>query len=210
VVHLWIVPTEQELRMTSFITIDLVDTIADPTVELIKKELTGETDIRRAISQGQPNVEDIHDQPTAIDLGASTGGVVGGVFATDASRDDEHIGAQENINTFEITPYTCPSRSYTGLSHPCSGPSHPSSPLFSHYKCNVCNDRQDKLLENLEAITKTIEELRSKRVVIPSKKVRDPYTPTVAVRRKKRKISQRMATKNGRNCEILRIPRRKK
>ena len=47
--HPWIVPTEEESVMTSYITLGHVDTIADPTVELIKKELTGATDIRRAV-----------------------------------------------------------------------------------------------------------------------------------------------------------------
>ena len=49
--------------MTSYITLGHVDTIADPTVELIKKELAGATAIRRAVRQGQPNVEALHDQP---------------------------------------------------------------------------------------------------------------------------------------------------
>ncbi|KAF3685965.1 hypothetical protein FXO37_00091 [Capsicum annuum] len=62
VMHPWIVPTEQELGMTSFITLGLVDTIADPMVELIKKELAGATSIRRAARQ---------------DMGASFGGVSG-------------------------------------------------------------------------------------------------------------------------------------
>ncbi|KAM3232717.1 hypothetical protein P3L10_018076 [Capsicum annuum] len=78
VVHLWIVPTDEELVMTFYITLGHVHTIADPTVELIKKELTGATAIRRAVRQGQPNVEALHDQPfTKADPGASSGGVVG-------------------------------------------------------------------------------------------------------------------------------------
>lgn len=45
-------PTEQELGITSFITLGLVDIIADPTVELIKKELAGAITIKRAVRQG--------------------------------------------------------------------------------------------------------------------------------------------------------------
>ena len=76
--HPWIVPTEQELGMSSFITLGHVDTIADPTIELIKKELAGATAIRRAVRQGQPNVEALHDQPfTKADPGASSSGVIG-------------------------------------------------------------------------------------------------------------------------------------
>ncbi|KAM3268838.1 hypothetical protein P3S67_030802 [Capsicum chacoense] len=123
------VPTEEESVMTSYITLGHVDTIADPKVELIKKELVGATAIRRAIRQSQPNVEAFHDQPfTKADPGASSGGVVG-------------VGG-----------------------------------------------RQDKLFEKVEAISKAIEEFKSKRCVIPSKKVRDPHTPTSFVRSKKRAI----------------------
>ncbi|KAF3633937.1 hypothetical protein FXO37_26779 [Capsicum annuum] len=60
VVHPWIVPTEQE----SVVTLGHVDTIADPILELVKKELAGAISIRRAVRQGQPNVEALHDQPT--------------------------------------------------------------------------------------------------------------------------------------------------
>ncbi|KAM3319718.1 hypothetical protein P3S67_006918 [Capsicum chacoense] len=78
VVHPWIMPTEEESVMNSYITLGHVDTIADPTMELIKKELVGVTAIRRAVRQGQPNVEALHEQHfTMTDLGASSGGVLG-------------------------------------------------------------------------------------------------------------------------------------
>ncbi|KAF3683602.1 hypothetical protein FXO38_00707 [Capsicum annuum] len=105
VVHSWIMSTEQELGMTSFITLA----------------------IRRAVRQGHPNVEDLYDQPSATNSGSSSGGVVGVVFDvggshpdanTASSRDDEHVDAQEKINTFEITPYRGPSHPYSGSSHP--------------------------------------------------------------------------------------------
>ncbi|KAF3661695.1 hypothetical protein FXO38_11558 [Capsicum annuum] len=135
-------------------------------------------------------------------LGGITGRVVdvGGRHAdadTAFSRDDEHVDAQEKINMFEITPYTGPFHPYTGpsypysaTSHPYSDPSHPFSPLCSHCKCKECKDRMDKILEKLEVITKVVEKLKSKRGVIPSNKVRESYTPTVEVGRKKRAISQ--------------------
>ncbi|KAF3628873.1 hypothetical protein FXO38_27990 [Capsicum annuum] len=118
VVHQWIVPTEQELGMTSFITLGHVDTIANPIVELIKKELVVAIAIRRVVRQDQPNVEALHDQTTAADLGASSDGVVsvGGRYA-DASttRDDEHVNAQEKINMIENTPFNGPFYLYTEL-----------------------------------------------------------------------------------------------
>lgn len=83
--------------MTSFITLGLVDTKADLTVELIKTKLAKETSIRRATRQGQPNIEALHDQIfTATDPGASSGGIAGGVVDPGSS--------QEKINTVENTP----------------------------------------------------------------------------------------------------------
>ena len=158
--------------MSSYITLGHVDTIVDPTVELIKKKLAGTRVIRRAVRQGQPNVEVLHDQPfTKEDPGASSGGVVGvGGRHADAAttHDDEHVDAQERINMFENTPFL-----------PYTGPSHLSSLSCSRCECDEYKDRQDKIFEKVEAISKAIEELKSKRCVIPSKKVREPRTPTM-------------------------------
>ncbi|KAM3357795.1 hypothetical protein P3S68_020726 [Capsicum galapagoense] len=170
-----------------------------PTVKLIKMKLAGATTIRKVVRQGQPNVETLHEKPTATNLGASSRVIAGGVVDNGGShldapastnRDYEHVCAQENINVFKNTPCTIPSHPYIDLSHPYNGPPHPFLPLFSHYKCKRCKDREDKLLENIEAIAKATEELKSKWGVIPSKKLREPYTPTVAVRRKTRNIRQ--------------------
>ncbi|KAF3624985.1 hypothetical protein FXO37_31096 [Capsicum annuum] len=98
VVHPWIVPTEGESVMTSYITLGHVDTITNPTVVLIKKELDGVITIRKIVSQGQPNVKALHDQPTKANLGASSSGVVGvGGRHADAAttHDDKHVDAQE-------------------------------------------------------------------------------------------------------------------
>ncbi|KAF3647663.1 hypothetical protein FXO38_18568 [Capsicum annuum] len=96
VVHPWLVPTEQEFRITSFMTLGLVHTIADSTVELVKKELAKVTTIRREVRQAQPHVEAFHDQPTTIDSGASYGGFGsdggdGGVVDIGASHTDKHV-----------------------------------------------------------------------------------------------------------------------
>ncbi|KAF3641592.1 hypothetical protein FXO38_21553 [Capsicum annuum] len=78
-------------------SLGLVDTISDPMVELIKKELAGATAIRRVVGQGQAYFEALYNQLAATDLGAACGGVAGGVVDvggshtdTDASHDDEH------------------------------------------------------------------------------------------------------------------------
>ncbi|KAM3397676.1 hypothetical protein P3S68_001189 [Capsicum galapagoense] len=147
--------------MTFFLTLGLVGTSTKEysTVELIKKELDGAISIRRADRQGQSNVEALHDlTQTATDPGASFGGIAGGVVcdsdnhpasASTASHDYEHVGSQQKINMFENTP------------------------------CTVCKDREDKLFNKLEAITEAVEELKSRRGVIPSNEVREPCTPTV-------------------------------
>ena len=54
----------------------------------------------------------------------------------------------------------------------------------------MCKDREDKLLDKLKAIAKAIEELKFRRGVITSNEVREPCTPTVEVRSKRRKIRQ--------------------
>ncbi|KAF3655251.1 hypothetical protein FXO38_08859 [Capsicum annuum] len=60
--HLLQTMQQMGVEMTSFITLGHVDTIVDPTVELIKEELDGAKAIRRAVRQ---------------DPGVSYGGVVG-------------------------------------------------------------------------------------------------------------------------------------
>ncbi|KAF3683084.1 hypothetical protein FXO37_02030 [Capsicum annuum] len=182
--------------MTSFITLCHVDTIAYPIVELIKKELAGAIAIRRAVRKGHPSVEALYDQTITIDPGASSRGVAGGVDVggkhVDAtpSHDVEHVDAREKINMFENKPLTGLSPYYTSPSHPYTSASYPSPPPSFRCKYKECKDNHDKLFEKVEAITKVVEELKSKRGVIPSKKVRESYTPTTMVRRKKRAISQ--------------------
>ncbi|KAM3270853.1 hypothetical protein P3S67_029055 [Capsicum chacoense] len=150
VVYPWNVPIIDELGMTSFLTLGLVDTKEDPTVELIKKELAGETSIKRVVRQGQPNVEAFHDQPqTAIDMCASSS-----VFL---------------VELFVMVAVIL---------------------VLLPVVIMMCKDNKDKLLEKLEAIAEAVEKLKSRRDIIPSNEVRDPCTPTVAVRRKRRKIRQ--------------------
>ncbi|PHU18546.1 Protein-tyrosine-phosphatase MKP1 [Capsicum chinense] len=63
-------PLDNAVRLIS------IDTIANPIVELIKKELARAIAIRSTVRQGLPNVEALHDQPTATDPDASSTGVV--------------------------------------------------------------------------------------------------------------------------------------
>ncbi|KAM3378803.1 hypothetical protein P3S68_011216 [Capsicum galapagoense] len=80
--------SEQELGMASFITLGVVDTITDPTIELIKKELARSIAIRRAVRQDQPNVEALYDQPTATDPCVFSRGIAGGVVDAGDSHPD--------------------------------------------------------------------------------------------------------------------------
>ncbi|KAF3681720.1 hypothetical protein FXO38_01597 [Capsicum annuum] len=71
VVHAWIAPTDQELRMTSFITLGHIDTITNPMVVLIEKELAGATAIRRAVRKRQlahPESYDAADRIMDLDF----------------------------------------------------------------------------------------------------------------------------------------------
>ncbi|KAG5630696.1 hypothetical protein H5410_002413 [Solanum commersonii] len=45
VVHLWLVPTENEWKMSFMITLGLVETVFDPVVDRVKRELVGATTI---------------------------------------------------------------------------------------------------------------------------------------------------------------------
>ncbi|XP_047253809.1 uncharacterized protein LOC124887918 [Capsicum annuum] len=93
VVHPWIVPTEEESLMTSYITLGHIDIIVDPMVDLKRKELAEAIAIRIAVRQGQPNVEALHDQPTKADSGASLDGVVGvGGRHADAATTRDDVG----------------------------------------------------------------------------------------------------------------------
>ncbi|KAF3654848.1 hypothetical protein FXO37_16271 [Capsicum annuum] len=119
--------------------------------------------------------------PRMFRSGVSSGEVVSiGGRHTDVAttRDDEYVDAQEKINMFENTPF-----------YPYTGPSHPLSPSCSCCEYEECKNSQDKLLEKVEAMSKAIEEFKSKEGVILSKKVREPYIPTAAINRKKKAIS---------------------
>ncbi|KAG5605089.1 hypothetical protein H5410_026581 [Solanum commersonii] len=92
IVHHWFVPTEQELQMSFFLTLGIIDTKSYPTVDLIKKELAGATTIKRealivpgdaddvAINIG----DDVNIGVDIDDVGAKSGGEhvddVGGIY----------------------------------------------------------------------------------------------------------------------------------
>ncbi|KAH0777779.1 hypothetical protein KY290_009190 [Solanum tuberosum] len=64
IVHSWLVPTEQELQMPFFLTLGIIDTKSNPTVDLIKKELAGATTIKRETPIVSSDADDV-----AIDVG---------------------------------------------------------------------------------------------------------------------------------------------
>ncbi|KAF3665218.1 hypothetical protein FXO38_09709 [Capsicum annuum] len=75
------------------------------------------------------------------------------------------------------------------------------------YEHVVCKDREDRLLEKLEVIAEAAENLKSKKGVIPSKKVKEPYTSTTAVRMKKKTISQVLSNRKSNKIATPYAPR---
>ncbi|KAM3326438.1 hypothetical protein P3S67_001564 [Capsicum chacoense] len=146
-------------------------------MELIKKELAGATAIRRAVRKGQPSVEALHDHTTATDSRASSGGIVGGV--------DICVRHFDATSSHDVEHVDAQEKINIFENTPFTDPSH-------HYT---------------DAITKTVEELKSKRGIIPSKKVRKPYTPTVAVGRKKRAINQVFSNSKSKKNTTLPSPK---
>ncbi|KAM3303634.1 hypothetical protein P3S67_014664 [Capsicum chacoense] len=148
----WIVPTIDELGMTSFLTLGLVDTKEDPMVELTKKELDVTTSIRRVVTQGRSNIKALYDQTqTATDRVLLLGVLLVELFVM--------VVATLLLLLLPVVIMSI-------------GPSYPSSPSYSHCKCKVCKDREDKLLDKINTITKAAKDLKSRRGVIPSNEFR--------------------------------------
>ncbi|KAF3646048.1 putative uroporphyrinogen decarboxylase, chloroplastic-like [Capsicum annuum] len=85
VVHLYLVPTEQDLKISDFLTLRIVETKPELKVDLIKKKLAGATTIKReAPREGEfvfvePVVEFFGDSSIDLDIGVniSDGDVIG-------------------------------------------------------------------------------------------------------------------------------------
>ncbi|KAH0724775.1 hypothetical protein KY284_000640 [Solanum tuberosum] len=75
VVHPWLVPIEKELQMSSMITLGLVETLFDPVVDNVKRELLGATTIKRARLDDQQLV--VFNEDGMVDAAVRTGVNIG-------------------------------------------------------------------------------------------------------------------------------------
>ncbi|XP_015169697.1 uncharacterized protein [Solanum tuberosum] len=157
IVHPWLVPTKQELQMPFFLTLGIIDTKSDPTVDLIKKELTGATTIRKEA----PIVSgDADDLALDVDVDANIGVDIG------------DAGAKVVVSMLMML---------------CS---------CSACKCEECKNKEAQLIstgedvkKSLDTLTSVVKELISKRCVIPSRKISEPFTP-LKIKRRRKSISK--------------------
>ncbi|KAH0650762.1 hypothetical protein KY289_031003 [Solanum tuberosum] len=137
--------------MSFFLTLEIIDTKSDPTVNLIKKELAGATTIKREAPIASGDVDDV-----AIDVGVDIGD-------TCAKSGGEHVDDVGGI--------------YGGFTH-FSGHTTsfaPSSSSCSACKCEECKNKEAQLIstgenvkKSLDALTSAVKELIYKRGVIPT------------------------------------------
>ncbi|KAF3650795.1 hypothetical protein FXO37_18300 [Capsicum annuum] len=106
-------------------------------VKLINKELDGAIDIRRAVRQGQPNIEAFHDQPTATNLGASSRGVAGVVVDVGGRHAD---ATSKLIDNFPVKAFMKQPWDFEGLNKDMDLLKNKTSvayesDMFTHIKC---------------------------------------------------------------------------
>ncbi|KAF3627034.1 hypothetical protein FXO37_30065 [Capsicum annuum] len=89
-----------------------------------------------------------------------------------------------------------------GGRHADATPSHDVEHVDAREKINMFHNTP-----LTEAITKVVKELKTKRGVIPSKKVKESYSSTTAVRRKKRAISQVLSNQKSKKITTPPFPK---
>ncbi|KAH0744064.1 hypothetical protein KY290_032057 [Solanum tuberosum] len=96
IVHPWLVSTEQELQMPFFLTLGIIDTKSDPTLDLIKKELAGATTITRETLIVPGDADDV-----AINVGDDADVNVGvDIGDVGAKSGDEHVNDIGGVQLF--------------------------------------------------------------------------------------------------------------
>ncbi|KAF3658495.1 hypothetical protein T459_03680 [Capsicum annuum] len=163
IVHPWLILTNRELKMLFFLTLRFVKILSDPKiVDGIKIELCRATTIRRKII--------LEGGLVAVDDGSGSGAAVGANNAL--------------LTVFEITSqYDYDHTGYTNFSLDFS-----TSNEYSVCKYQDCKVKHDGVINAINALTASVKKMRSKRGVIPSKRISYPYTPLeikVAKRRRK-------------------------
>ncbi|PHU05185.1 hypothetical protein BC332_26007 [Capsicum chinense] len=159
IVHLWLVPTNRELKMPCFLTLRSVQTLLNPKVmDRIKKKLFIATTItRKIILKGGLVIAD----------GVSGDGVVGG-------GSDSVSGATIGANHASFVVFK--STNHYVYDHTSFTDFTPPSECFA-CKCQGCKAKYDRVINVINALTASIKKLTSKRGVIPSKRISHPYTP---------------------------------
>ncbi|PHT71989.1 hypothetical protein T459_22774 [Capsicum annuum] len=151
IVHLWLIPTNRELRMPFFLTLWSVQTLSDPkVVDGIKMELFGATAIIRKII------------------------LKGGLIVVD---DDSGSGAAVGANDAPLTVFEIKSHydyDHTGCID--FSPDFATSSECSVCKCQDCKAKQYGVINVINALTASVNKIASKRGVIPSKRISYPYT----------------------------------
>ncbi|KAH0659568.1 hypothetical protein KY289_028316 [Solanum tuberosum] len=178
IVHPWLVPTEQELQMPFFLTLGIIDTKSDPTVDLIKKELAGATTIRREAPIVSGDADDV---ALDVDVDVNIGVDIGDAGAKSGGEHVDDVGGIYG----GFTPFSGHTTSFA-----------PSSSLCSACKCEECKNKEAQLIstgedvkKSLDALTSAVKELISKRGVIPSRKISEPFTP-LKIKRRRKSISK--------------------
>ncbi|KAH0744228.1 hypothetical protein KY290_032221 [Solanum tuberosum] len=118
--------------MSLFLTIRIIDTKSDPTVDLIKKELAGATTIKREAPIVYGDADDV-----AIDVDVNVGVDIGDVGA---KSDGEHVDDVGGIYG-GFTPFSGHTTSFA-----------PSSSC-SACKCEECKNKEAQLISTGEEVS---------------------------------------------------------
>ncbi|KAH0673934.1 hypothetical protein KY290_026183 [Solanum tuberosum] len=111
IVHSWLVPTDQELQMPFFLTLEIIDTKSDPIVDLIKKELAGATTIKREAPIVSGDADDV-----VIDVGVDVDVNIGDVGAKSGGEHVDDVGGIYG----GFTPFNGHTTSFAPSSSSCS------------------------------------------------------------------------------------------
>ncbi|KAG5592704.1 hypothetical protein H5410_043218 [Solanum commersonii] len=178
IVHPWLVPTKQELQMPFFLTLGIIDTKSNPTVDLIKKELAGATTIRREALIVSGDADDV---ALDVDVDVNIGVDIGDAGAKSGGEHVDDVGGIYG----GFTPFSEHTTSFALSSSSCSA-----------CKCEECKNKEAQLIstgedvkKSLDALTSAVKELISKRCVILSRKILEPFTP-LKIKRRRKSISK--------------------
>ncbi|PHU30665.1 hypothetical protein BC332_02758 [Capsicum chinense] len=162
-VHPSLVPTNREFKMPFFLTLRYVQTLSDPKViDKIKMELFGATVITRKI---------ILESGLVIVDGAVGGGSGAAVGANDAP-----------LTVFKANYYEYDHTNYTNFVSPSE---------CSACKCQDCRAKHNVVINAINSITLSVQELTSKRGLIPSKRILFLFAPLeIRAKRRRRVISR--------------------